>query len=457
MAHWRAGIQCLWGQAFWRAAGFLAGVLRTVAGRRSKRRRQPESLAPQGAKIGLRCHHPGERAPRTGADSRHHRRIPERRPAARAVRTRRGAAGADGGELHAGNARIAAHSPSLGSRAQHHAAHRGGAKGRRRARGAAGGAVRPPRRPACAGGPGPARRRRRRPAQRAPGVPRTLPALPPPPVPGVDPGGAEHRGEPGIQPFAGLPARVPASRPARLGGHRLPARRRCGGGAFLRPDLALPPASARAARDHGGPGASTFRRARSAPRRCACCAWMPSAARFELFTYTEQDFVERADPRDYGNLDTRLEPCAAARRLRKAGGPGAHSRAAGRGAHCQARRPRQPARARHRVRRDLRKRTAVRPGRAAARAGTSRRGNRTPGGGAGPRALARSRRPRAPALPPGPRSVAGIAGARARSRPWTPRCCATPSTAKRRCLPAASAASSICWRWTAPAAWPSSS
>jgi hypothetical protein len=33
-----------------------------------------------------------------------------------------------------------------------------------------------------------------------------------------------------------------------------------------------------------------------------------SAARFEIFTYTEQDFVERADPRDYGNLDTRLEP-----------------------------------------------------------------------------------------------------------------------------------------------------
>jgi hypothetical protein len=36
------------------------------------------------------------------------------------------------------------------------------------------------------------------------------------------------------------------------------------------------------------------------------------AARFELFTYSEQDFVERADPRDYGNLDTRLEPCGAA-------------------------------------------------------------------------------------------------------------------------------------------------
>jgi hypothetical protein len=36
------------------------------------------------------------------------------------------------------------------------------------------------------------------------------------------------------------------------------------------------------------------------------------AARFEIFTYTEQDFVERADPRDYGNLDTSLEPCGAA-------------------------------------------------------------------------------------------------------------------------------------------------
>ncbi len=35
----------------------------------------------------------------------------------------------------------------------------------------------------------------------------------------------------------------------------------------------------------------------------------PSAVRFELFTYSEQDVVERIDPRDHGNLDTRLEPC----------------------------------------------------------------------------------------------------------------------------------------------------
>jgi hypothetical protein len=33
------------------------------------------------------------------------------------------------------------------------------------------------------------------------------------------------------------------------------------------------------------------------------------AARFELFTYSEQDLVARIDPRDHGNLDTRLEPC----------------------------------------------------------------------------------------------------------------------------------------------------
>ncbi|MGD0497373.1 MAG: hypothetical protein ABSC23_02950 [Bryobacteraceae bacterium] len=38
--------------------------------------------------------------------------------------------------------------------------------------------------------------------------------------------------------------------------------------------------------------------------------WLdPSAARFELFAYAEQDWVARVDPRDYGNLDTRLEPC----------------------------------------------------------------------------------------------------------------------------------------------------
>ncbi len=35
----------------------------------------------------------------------------------------------------------------------------------------------------------------------------------------------------------------------------------------------------------------------------------PAAARFDLFTYTEEDFVECVDPRDHGNLDTKLEPC----------------------------------------------------------------------------------------------------------------------------------------------------
>jgi len=34
-----------------------------------------------------------------------------------------------------------------------------------------------------------------------------------------------------------------------------------------------------------------------------------SAARFELFTYNEHDDIARSDPRDYGNLDTRLDPC----------------------------------------------------------------------------------------------------------------------------------------------------
>src|SRR4029077_12398990 len=35
----------------------------------------------------------------------------------------------------------------------------------------------------------------------------------------------------------------------------------------------------------------------------------PAAARFELFTYDAQDLLARADIRDYGNLDTRLEAC----------------------------------------------------------------------------------------------------------------------------------------------------
>ena len=35
----------------------------------------------------------------------------------------------------------------------------------------------------------------------------------------------------------------------------------------------------------------------------------PAAARYELFSYTEQDFVVRVDPCDHGNVDSRLEAC----------------------------------------------------------------------------------------------------------------------------------------------------
>ena len=35
----------------------------------------------------------------------------------------------------------------------------------------------------------------------------------------------------------------------------------------------------------------------------------PDAAQYELFSYTEQDYVVRIDPRDQGNVDSRLEPC----------------------------------------------------------------------------------------------------------------------------------------------------
>jgi hypothetical protein len=48
-------------------------------------------------------------------------------------------------------------------------------------------------------------------------------------------------------------------------------------------------------------------RERSVALRLLCLN--PNAARFEIFRYTEQDFVTQADPRDHGNLETRLEPC----------------------------------------------------------------------------------------------------------------------------------------------------
>jgi hypothetical protein len=46
---------------------------------------------------------------------------------------------------------------------------------------------------------------------------------------------------------------------------------------------------------------------RSAALRILCLD--PQSARFELFTYTDRDDILRAEPHDYGNLDTRLEPC----------------------------------------------------------------------------------------------------------------------------------------------------
>jgi hypothetical protein len=46
---------------------------------------------------------------------------------------------------------------------------------------------------------------------------------------------------------------------------------------------------------------------RAAALRLLCLN--PAAARFELFSYSAQDFVVAVDPRDHGNLDTRLEPC----------------------------------------------------------------------------------------------------------------------------------------------------
>ena len=46
---------------------------------------------------------------------------------------------------------------------------------------------------------------------------------------------------------------------------------------------------------------------RAAALRLLCLD--PKAARFELFTYDHQDAMARVDVSDYGNLDTRLEPC----------------------------------------------------------------------------------------------------------------------------------------------------
>jgi len=46
---------------------------------------------------------------------------------------------------------------------------------------------------------------------------------------------------------------------------------------------------------------------RTAALRLLCLD--PSVAHYELFTYSDQDHIARVDPRDHGNLDTRLEHC----------------------------------------------------------------------------------------------------------------------------------------------------
>ena len=48
-------------------------------------------------------------------------------------------------------------------------------------------------------------------------------------------------------------------------------------------------------------------REREAALRVLCLN--PEAAQFEIFSYSEDDVVERVEPRDYGNFDTRLERC----------------------------------------------------------------------------------------------------------------------------------------------------
>jgi hypothetical protein len=48
-------------------------------------------------------------------------------------------------------------------------------------------------------------------------------------------------------------------------------------------------------------------RERAAALRLLCLD--PETARFELFSYTDGDIIESVDPRDYGNIDTRLERC----------------------------------------------------------------------------------------------------------------------------------------------------
>ena len=133
--------------------------------------------------------------------------------------------------------------------------------------------------------------------------------------------------------------------------------------------------------------------------------------------------IERVDPHDHGNLDTRLDPCRRPEPNRPTAGL--------RSPRC----PEVERIAKHDGRislrvhgiefaRDRRRRVALRPGANAARA----RPHHMPEierlvGGTG---SGRARTDAASAVPAVPRSLAGIAGARRKSKPSTPRCCRDP-------------------------------
>jgi len=146
----------------------------------------------------------------------------------------------------------------------------------------------------------------------------------------------------------------------------------------------------------------------------------------------------RVDPRDHGNLDTRLEPCRRpAPNLVEA--VGAHyfpSRSGAGGQHDG----RVSLRVRgHRVRRTSGRRVAVRAGGTASGARAFTSVNRAPGGGTRPGPLGGSRKIAGiPLYRQIAGSLAGIAGRARRSRRWTQRSCATPSTTRCRPSPGAS-------------------
>jgi len=220
-----------------------------------------------------------------------------------------------------------------------------------------------------------------------------------------------------------------------------PTRRRF----FVRPDLAHLPARARTAGGCGRPGhLRPAGHERAAALRLLCLD--PAAARFELFTYGEEDFVTRIDPHDHGNLDTRLEVC---RRPRPTSWkPAAYHLAPRRRTGCQTRRARESARSRHRVRGNPRRRVALRSG--------ERRPAREHEIERLVEELNRARSPETedrghPLYRQSPEAGWNPKRAR-RSRRWTPRSCATPSTIRCRPSPGANEASWTCWPPTAPAA-----